>query len=156
MLSIDTELLQSYVEFWKARITLNSEDPKIKTLLQYKFTNPYRLLDRGSQITYQKVIINSNLSQDSKEVLFCLFVHLHFNTDRFANKLIEYDLQLSNYNAEDFNNYLQQDKLKEERKGDKQKRSRVTVKKEAADKVFTANKNGELTKGKTMEKMLRK
>lgn len=40
------------------------------------------------------------------------------------------------------------DKLKEERKGDKQKRSRVTVKKEAADKVFTANKNGELTKGK--------
>ena len=34
------------------------------------------------------------------------------------------------------------DKLKEERKGDKQKRSRVTVKKEAADKVFTANKNG--------------
>lgn len=38
------------------------------------------------------------------------------------------------------------DKLKEERKGDKQKRSRVTVKKEAADKVFTANKNGELTK----------
>ena len=41
------------------------------------------------------------------------------------------------------------DKLKEERKGDKQKRSRVTVKKEAADKVFTANKNGELTKGKT-------
>lgn len=43
------------------------------------------------------------------------------------------------------------DKLKEERKGDKQKRSRVTVKKEAADKVFTANKNGELTKGKTEE-----
>lgn len=43
------------------------------------------------------------------------------------------------------------DKLKEEHKGDKQKRSRVTVKKEAADKVFTANKNGELTKGKTEE-----
>lgn len=41
--------------------------------------------------------------------------------------------------------------IKEERKGDKQKRSRVTVKKEAADKVFTANKNGELTKGKTEE-----
>ena len=32
------------------------------------------------------------------------------------------------------------DKLKEERKGDKQKRSRVTVKKEGTDKVFTANK----------------
>ena len=43
------------------------------------------------------------------------------------------------------------DKLKEERKGDKQKRSRVTVKKEGTDKVFTANKNGELTKGKTGE-----
>ena len=40
------------------------------------------------------------------------------------------------------------DKLKEERKGDKQKRSRVTVKKESADKVFTANKNGDLTKAK--------
>ena len=35
--------------------------------------------------------------------------------------------------------------------GDKQKRSRVTVKKEGTDKVFTANKNGELTKGKTGE-----
>ena len=37
------------------------------------------------------------------------------------------------------------DKLKEERKGEKQKRSRVTiktVKKEGADKVFSANKNG--------------
>ena len=43
------------------------------------------------------------------------------------------------------------DKLKEERKGDKQKRSRVTVKKEGADKVFTANKNGDLTKGKAEE-----
>ncbi|WP_308757055.1 transcription termination factor Rho [uncultured Bacteroides sp.] len=43
------------------------------------------------------------------------------------------------------------DKLKEERKGDKQKRSRVTVKKETADKVFTANKNGDLTKAKTEE-----
>ena len=41
------------------------------------------------------------------------------------------------------------DKLKEERKVEKQKRSRVTVKttkKEGADKVFSANKNGELTK----------
>ena len=38
------------------------------------------------------------------------------------------------------------DKLKEERKGEKQKRSRVTVKKENADKVFSANKNGDLTK----------
>lgn len=41
------------------------------------------------------------------------------------------------------------DKLKEERKVEKQKRSRVTVKttkKESADKVFSANKNGELTK----------
>ncbi|WP_294619605.1 transcription termination factor Rho [uncultured Bacteroides sp.] len=43
------------------------------------------------------------------------------------------------------------DKLKEERKGDKQKRSRVTVKKETTDKVFTANKNGNLTKGKAEE-----
>ncbi len=43
------------------------------------------------------------------------------------------------------------DKLKEERKGDKQKRSRVTVKKEGADKVFTTNKNGDLTKGKNEE-----
>ncbi|WP_294594100.1 transcription termination factor Rho [uncultured Bacteroides sp.] len=43
------------------------------------------------------------------------------------------------------------DKLKEERKGDKQKRSRVTVKKEGVDKVFTANKNGDLTKAKTEE-----
>ena len=43
------------------------------------------------------------------------------------------------------------DKLKEERKGDKQKRSRVTVKKEGADKVFTANKNGDLTKSKAEE-----
>ena len=43
------------------------------------------------------------------------------------------------------------DKLKEERKGEKQKRSRVTVKKESADKVFTANKNGDLTKSKTEE-----
>lgn len=43
------------------------------------------------------------------------------------------------------------DKLKEERKGDKQKRSRVTVKKEGADKVFTANKNGNLTKAKAEE-----
>ena len=38
------------------------------------------------------------------------------------------------------------DKLKEERKGERQKRSRVTVKKEGADKVFSANKNGDLTK----------
>jgi len=46
------------------------------------------------------------------------------------------------------------DKLKEERKGEKQKRSRVTVKtvkKEGADKVFSANKNGELTKAQTEE-----
>ena len=46
------------------------------------------------------------------------------------------------------------DKLKEERKGEKQKRSRVTVKtvkKEGADKVFSANKNGDLTKAKTEE-----
>ena len=38
------------------------------------------------------------------------------------------------------------DKLKEERKVEKQKRSRVTVKKEKADKVFSASKNGDLTK----------
>lgn len=40
------------------------------------------------------------------------------------------------------------DKLKEERKGEKQKRTRVvkSVKKESADKVFSANQNGELTK----------
>lgn len=46
------------------------------------------------------------------------------------------------------------DKLKEERKGEKQKRSRVTVKtvkKESADKVFSANKNGDLTKAQTEE-----
>ena len=46
------------------------------------------------------------------------------------------------------------DKMKEERKGEKQKRSRVTVKtvkKEGADKVFSANKNGDLTKAKTEE-----
>lgn len=43
------------------------------------------------------------------------------------------------------------DKLKEERKGDKQKRSRVTVKKEGVNKMFTANKNGDLTKTKTEE-----
>ncbi len=46
------------------------------------------------------------------------------------------------------------DKLKEERKGEKQKRSRVTVKtvkKEGADKVFSANKNGDLTKAKIEE-----
>lgn len=38
------------------------------------------------------------------------------------------------------------DKLKEERKGEKQKRSRVTVKKENTDKVFSANKNGATAK----------
>ena len=39
------------------------------------------------------------------------------------------------------------DKLKEDRKGgDRQKRSRVTVKKEGADKVFSAKKNGNLIK----------
>lgn len=38
------------------------------------------------------------------------------------------------------------DKLKEERKEDKRKRSRVAVKKEGADKVFSANKSGEITK----------
>lgn len=43
------------------------------------------------------------------------------------------------------------DKLKEERKGERQKRSRVTVKKEGVDKVFTANKNGDLTKAKAEE-----
>jgi transcription termination factor Rho len=44
-----------------------------------------------------------------------------------------------------------EDKLKEERKVDKQKRTRVTVKKEntATDKVFSANKNGNLTKAST-------
>lgn len=44
-----------------------------------------------------------------------------------------------------------EDKLKEERKVDKQKRTRVTVKKEntATDKVFSANKNGNLTKAPT-------
>lgn len=41
------------------------------------------------------------------------------------------------------------DKLKEERKDDKKKRSRVTVKKENADKVFSSTKNGELTKAET-------
>ena len=41
------------------------------------------------------------------------------------------------------------EKLKEERKVDRQqKRTRVTVKKESTDKVFTANKNGDLTKAK--------
>ncbi len=48
------------------------------------------------------------------------------------------------------------DKLKEERKGDKQKRSRVTVKKEGVDKVFTANKNGDLTKAKAEENAVAK
>lgn len=38
------------------------------------------------------------------------------------------------------------DKLKEERKGEKQKRSRVTVKKENTDKVFSANKNSAAAK----------
>ncbi len=44
-----------------------------------------------------------------------------------------------------------EDKLKEERKVDKQKRTRVTVKKEntGVDKVFSANKNGNLTKTQT-------
>ncbi|MDE6216150.1 transcription termination factor Rho [Bacteroides sp.] len=45
------------------------------------------------------------------------------------------------------------DKLKEERKAEKQKRSRVTikttVKKEGADKVFSSNQNGKLTKTET-------
>ncbi len=41
------------------------------------------------------------------------------------------------------------EKLKDERKGDRQKRSRVTLKTESSDKVFTANKNGNLTKPKT-------
>ncbi len=41
------------------------------------------------------------------------------------------------------------EKLKEERKVERQeKRTRVTVKKESTDKVFTANKNGDLTKAK--------
>jgi len=41
------------------------------------------------------------------------------------------------------------DKLKEERKGDKRSRVTVkTVKKESVNKVFSANKNGELTKSK--------
>ena len=41
------------------------------------------------------------------------------------------------------------EKQKEERKAEKQqKRTRVPVKKDAADKVFTANKNGDLTKAK--------
>jgi transcription termination factor Rho len=38
------------------------------------------------------------------------------------------------------------DKIKEERKDDKKKRSRVSVKKETADKVFSASKNGEITR----------
>ncbi len=38
------------------------------------------------------------------------------------------------------------DKQKEERKNERQKRSRVTVKKETVDKVFSADKNGELSK----------
>ena len=38
------------------------------------------------------------------------------------------------------------EKQKEERKNERQKRSRVTVKKEAVDKVFSADKNGELSK----------
>ena len=43
-----------------------------------------------------------------------------------------------------------EDKLKEERKDDKQKRARVTVKKDnAPNKVFSANKNGNLTKPST-------
>lgn len=40
------------------------------------------------------------------------------------------------------------EKLKEEQKAEKQKRNRVTVKKENADKVFSANKNGDITKAK--------
>ena len=50
------------------------------------------------------------------------------------------------------------DKLKEERKEDKKKRSRVTVKKENADKVFSSTKNGELTKtdAKTPQKQLKR
>lgn len=47
------------------------------------------------------------------------------------------------------------DKLKEERKAEKQKRSRVTikttVKKESADKVFSSNQNGKLTKTEVEE-----
>ncbi len=38
------------------------------------------------------------------------------------------------------------DKQKEERKNERQKRSRVTVKKDNVDKVFSADKNGELSK----------
>ncbi len=38
------------------------------------------------------------------------------------------------------------DKIKEERKDDKKKRSRVNVKKEGADKVFSASKNGEIVR----------
>ena len=43
------------------------------------------------------------------------------------------------------------EKLKEERKSEKQKRSRVTIKKENADKVYSAGKNGESTKAKKEE-----
>ena len=51
------------------------------------------------------------------------------------------------------------DKLKEERKGEKQKRSRVTVKtvkKEGADKVFSANKTETSPKPKQRKHRLRK
>jgi len=48
------------------------------------------------------------------------------------------------------------EKLKEEQKADKQKRNRVTVKKENVDKVFSANKNGDLTKAKANAPILQK
>ena len=43
------------------------------------------------------------------------------------------------------------DKQKEERKNERQKRSRVTVKKDNVDKVFSADKNGELSKPNPIE-----
>ena len=41
------------------------------------------------------------------------------------------------------------DKIKEDRKDDNKKRSRVNVKKEGADKVFSASKNGEISRTET-------
>lgn len=109
---INPSVLPSYIDFWKARTHLESDRSEIKNLLQYKFTNPYRIQDRGSQVTYQQVMLNPSLSQNAEEVLFRLFVHLHFNTEKFATKVIKYELTLANYNCNDFNAYLQQDKVK--------------------------------------------
>lgn len=103
--------MDHYINFWKTRTNLHHEDEFYSRLLKFKFTNAYRIQDRNSQISYQQVMMNPNLSQDIEELLLRVFIHVHFhNGQKAADKIKEYQPTVKSYDLNSFYEYLSSDK----------------------------------------------